>query len=39
VVAALNIGAPAAHAAAEDMITRYLPEMRAVQAALRALLA
>lgn len=39
VVAALNIGAPAAHAAAEEMVTRYLPEMRAVQAALRSLLA
>jgi IclR family pca regulon transcriptional regulator len=39
VVAALNIGAPAAHAAAEDMVARYLPEMRAVQAALRPLLA
>jgi IclR family pca regulon transcriptional regulator len=39
VVAALNIGAPAAHAATEAMVARYLPEMRAVQAALRPLLA
>jgi IclR family pca regulon transcriptional regulator len=39
VVAALNIGAPAALASAQDMVTRYLPEMRAVQAALRPLLA
>jgi IclR family transcriptional regulator, pca regulon regulatory protein len=39
VVAALNIGALAAHAAAEEMVARYLPEMRAVQAALRSLLA
>ncbi len=38
-VAALNIGAPAAHAAAEEMVERYLPAMRAVQAALRPLLA
>ena len=39
VVAALNIGAPAALASARDMVTRYLPEMRAVQAALRPVLA
>lgn len=38
-VAALNIGAPAAHAAAEEMVERYLPAMRGVQAALRPLLA
>lgn len=39
VVAALNIGAPAAHAEAEEMVARYLPAMRAVQTALRPLLA
>lgn len=39
VVAALNIGAPAAHAAAEEMAERYLPAMREVQAALRQVLA
>ena len=39
VVAALNIGAPAAHAAADEMVERYLPAMRAVQAALRPVLA
>lgn len=38
-VAALNIGAPAAHAGAEEMVERYLPAMRGVQAALRPLLA
>lgn len=38
VVAALNISAPAAHAAAEDMVQRYLPAMREVQAALRSVL-
>jgi len=37
-VAALNIGAPAAHAAAGEMVERYLPAMREVQAALRPLL-
>ncbi len=39
VVAALNIGAPAAHAAADDMVEHYLPAMREVQAALRPVLA
>ena len=39
VVAALNIGAPAAHAAAAEMVERYLPAMREVQVALRQLLA
>ena len=39
VVAALNIGAPAALASAEEMVTRYLPAMREVQAALRPVLA
>ena len=39
VVAALNIGAPAAHASAEDLVTRYLPALREVQAALRPVLA
>jgi IclR family pca regulon transcriptional regulator len=39
VVAALNIGAPAAHASAQDMVTHYLPAMREVQAALRPVLA
>lgn len=39
VVAALNIGAPAAHATAEEMAKRYLPAMREVQVALRPLLA
>ena len=39
VVAALNIGAPAVHAAAEEMVARYLPAMREVQAALRQVLA
>ncbi len=39
VVAALNIGAPAAHAAADDMVGHYLPAMREVQAALRPVLA
>jgi IclR family pca regulon transcriptional regulator len=38
VVAALNIGAPAAHAEAQDMVERYLPAMREVQAALRQVL-
>ena len=38
VVAALNIGAPAAHVPAVDMPERYLPAMRDVQAALRPLL-
>jgi IclR family pca regulon transcriptional regulator len=38
VVAALNIGAPAAHVPAIDMPKRYLPAMRAVQVALRPLL-
>lgn len=38
IVAALNIGAPAAHAEAEEMVARYLPAMRAVQAALRPVL-
>jgi IclR family transcriptional regulator, pca regulon regulatory protein len=38
-VAALNIGAPAAHVAAEEMVERYLPAMREVQAALWPLLA
>lgn len=37
-VAALNIGAPAVHAAAQEMVERYLPAMREVQAALRPLL-
>jgi len=39
VVAALNIGAPAAHAAADDMVECYLPAMREVQASLRQVLA
>jgi len=39
VVAALNIGAPAAHAAAGEMVERYLPAMREVQATLRQVLA
>lgn len=38
IVAALNIGAPAAHAEAEEMVARYLPAMRDVQAALRPVL-
>ena len=38
VVAALNIGAPAAHVPAVDMPERYLSAMRAVQVALRPLL-
>ncbi|MCR6500633.1 IclR family transcriptional regulator [Shinella sp. CPCC 101442] len=37
-VAALNIGTPAVHAAAQEMVERYLPAMREVQAALRPLL-
>jgi IclR family pca regulon transcriptional regulator len=39
VVAALNIGAPAALATAGEMVERYLPAMREVQAALRQVLA
>lgn len=39
VVAALNIGASTAHVAAHEMVERYLPALRAVQAALRPLLA
>lgn len=38
VVAALNIGAPAAHAEAGEMAERYLPAMREVQTALRQVL-
>lgn len=38
VAAALNIGAPAAHAETGAMVERYLPAMRDVQAALRPLL-
>lgn len=38
VVAALNIGAPAVHAGAEEMAALYLPAMREVQAALRQVL-
>ncbi|WP_337184561.1 IclR family transcriptional regulator [Shinella sp.] len=39
VVAAINVGAPAVHAEAGDMVARYLPAMREVQAALRQVLA
>ncbi|MBU2031504.1 MAG: IclR family transcriptional regulator [Alphaproteobacteria bacterium] len=39
VVAALNIGAPAAHAETKDLIEHYLPAMIEVQAALRPVLA
>ncbi|WP_290688238.1 MULTISPECIES: IclR family transcriptional regulator domain-containing protein [unclassified Haematobacter] len=39
VVAALNIGAPAAQVPAVEMAGRFLPPLRAVQAALRPLLA
>jgi len=38
VVAALNIGAPAAAVPAEEMTSHFLPAMREVQAALRSLL-
>lgn len=38
VVAALNIGAPAAAVPVEEMTARFLPAMREVQAALRSLL-
>ncbi|WP_413711593.1 IclR family transcriptional regulator [Rhizobium sp. Rhizsp82] len=37
-ICALNIGAPAAHASAEEMVTRYLPLMKETQAALRLVL-
>ena len=37
-ICALNIGAPAAHASAEEMVTRYLPLLRETQAALRLVL-
>lgn len=39
VVAALNVGAPAALAGAKDMVERYLPAMREVQLALKQVLA
>ena len=38
IVAALNIGAPAAHVAAAEMVERYLPLLRETQAALRLVL-
>lgn len=38
IVAALNIGAPAAHVAAVEMVERYLPLLREAQAALRRVL-
>ncbi|WP_077963071.1 IclR family transcriptional regulator [Ensifer adhaerens] len=38
IVAALNIGAPAAHVAAADMVERYLPLLKETQAALRVVL-
>ena len=38
IVAALNIGAPAATVAANDLAPRYLSELKAVAAALRPLL-
>ncbi|MBP2234148.1 IclR family pca regulon transcriptional regulator [Sinorhizobium kostiense] len=38
VVAALNIGAPAAHVAAFELVERYLPLLQETQAALRPLL-
>ncbi len=38
IVAALNIGAPAAHVAAAEMVERYLPLLRETQAALRVVL-
>ncbi|MDR6759256.1 IclR family pca regulon transcriptional regulator [Mycoplana sp. BE70] len=37
-ICAVNIGAPAAHASAEEMVTRFLPLLRETQAALRVLL-
>jgi IclR family pca regulon transcriptional regulator len=37
-VAAINIGAPAAHVPAADMVARYLPLLRETQAALRGVL-
>jgi IclR family pca regulon transcriptional regulator len=37
-ICALNIGAPAAHASAAEMVTRYLPLMKETQAALRLVL-
>jgi len=39
VVAALNVGAPATHALAEDMVVRYLPAIREVRKKLRQVLA
>lgn len=38
VVAAINIGAPAAHVPAAEMVTRYLPLLKETQAALRLVL-
>ncbi|MBZ7926743.1 IclR family transcriptional regulator [Ensifer adhaerens] len=38
IVAALNIGAPAAHVAAAEMVERYLPLLKETQAALRVVL-
>ena len=38
IVAALNIGAPAAHIAAAEMVERYLPLLKQTQAALRLVL-
>ncbi|MFK3964548.1 IclR family transcriptional regulator [Ensifer adhaerens] len=38
IVAALNIGAPAAHVAAAEMVERYLPLLKETQAALRLVL-
>lgn len=37
-ICAINIGAPAAHASAEEMVTRFLPLLRETQAALRLVL-
>jgi IclR family pca regulon transcriptional regulator len=37
-VAAINIGAPAAHVPAAEMVARYLPLLKETQAALRTVL-
>jgi len=37
-VAAINIGAPAAHVPASEMVARYLPLLRETQATLRTVL-